>query len=943
MSFLIKILGDPNEREVDRHLRRVEEINALEAGMEARSDAELRDLTAELRARVEEARQAALELAETSEDGESLGPGPERLETAEKAVDTVLDEILPEAFAAVREVSRRHLGLRHFDVQMVGGVVLHQGKIAEMKTGEGKTLVATLPLYLNALAGKGSHLVTVNDYLARRDAGWNGPVYHALGMSVGVIMGPPQQGAGYNQSFIYDPDFVDESHPDPRLQHLRPCTRAEAYAADITYGTNNEFGFDYLRDNMAQDLSQCVQRDLYFAIVDEVDSILVDEARTPLIISGQGQDSTEKYQQYARLIPRLDKETDYTVDEKTRSAALTDEGIAKVEKWTGIRNIYDFDNAVEAHQVNQALKAHALYHRDEDYIVRDGEVIIVDEFTGRTMPGRRWSDGLHQAIEAKEGVKVQQEMQTLATITFQNYFRLYRKLAGMTGTAVTEAEEFHKIYNLEVVVIPTNQPMVREDNPDVIYKSEEAKYRAVVEEIIERHQNGQPVLVGTTDIAKSERLARMLEKRGTAHSVLNAKFHEKEAQIVADAGQPGAVTIATNMAGRGTDIVLGPGVPDVGGLHIIGTERHESRRIDNQLRGRSGRQGDPGSSRFFISLEDELMRIFGKNMERVGGLMEEDVPLESRLVSRSIESAQSKVEGYNFDARRHVVEYDDVMNAQRKTIYEDRRKILMGVDTRTNVLGFIRDLIADTVPGYVDARHRELWDLSGLFDHLGQIVPLPALDQVDSTALGHTPTEVVDSIYDMVLQAYEDLERQVGGETMRQLERWIMLRTIDSRWVGYLTMMEHLKEAIGLQGYAQKDPLVEYKNEAFREFEQLKRDIQFEIASSIFHVQVVQEPPAGQPPARHPQPPLQGGDGNGARPSQAPGDAGLAGSEGGDRGASPAPEAAAMPVGAGALAGVRQSMEGGAAAAPDKPGGKVGRNDPCPCGSGRKYKKCHGR
>ena len=517
MSFLTKILGDPNDREVSRHLSRVEEINAFEDEMRARSDEDFLELTRGFRARIEEARGEPGEPPLDEHGGLDLEAADAEKEAREKLVDEILDEILPEAFAAVREVSRRTLRMRHFDVQMVGGIVLHQGKIAEMKTGEGKTLVATLALYLNALAGRGAHLVTVNDYLARRDAGWNAPLYRALGMTVGVIMGPAQQGGGQNQSFVFDPGYLDEAHEDERLQHLRPCTRAEAYHADITYGTNNEFGFDYLRDNMAQDLEQCVQRDLYFAIVDEVDSILIDEARTPLIISGQGTDSTEKYQQYARLIPRLDKETDYTIDEKTRSVALTEEGIAKVEKWTGIHNIYDFDNAEEAHQVNQALKAHALFHRDEDYIVRDGEVVIVDEFTGRTMPGRRWSDGLHQAIEAKEGVKVQQENQTMATITFQNYFRLYRKLAGMTGTAVTEAEEFHKIYNLEVVVIPTNQPMVRDDHPDVIYKTEEGKYKAVAEEIIERHQAGQPVLVGTTDIAKSERIARLLEKRGVPH------------------------------------------------------------------------------------------------------------------------------------------------------------------------------------------------------------------------------------------------------------------------------------------------------------------------------------------------------------------------------------------------------------------------------------------
>ena len=941
MSFLVKLLGDPNDREVARHLRRVEEINELEPEMEARSDDELKALTAELRARVQEARGEVVTVSDDEKPEQTAEEAAAEKEQAvaerEKAVDAILDEILPEAFALVREVSRRKLGMRHFDVQMVGGIVLHQGKISEMKTGEGKTLVATLPLFLNALAGRGSHLVTVNDYLARRDAGWNAPVYHALGMTVGVIMGPPQQGPGYNQSFIYDPEYTDPAHHDERLQHLRPCSRAEAYQADITYGTNNEFGFDYLRDNMAGDLSQCVQRELYYAIVDEVDSILIDEARTPLIISGQGTDSTEKYQQYARVVPRLDKETDYTVDDKTRSAALTEVGIAKVEKWTGVRNLYDFDNVEEAHQVNQALKAYALYHRDEDYIVKDGEVVIVDEFTGRTMPGRRWSDGLHQAIEAKEGVKVQQESETRATITFQNYFRIYRKLAGMTGTAITEAEEFHKIYNLEVVVIPTHMEMVRADHPDVIYKTEEGKYRAVVEEIAERHASGQPVLVGTTDIAKSERISRMLEKRGVPHQVLNAKFHEKEAQIVEDAGQEGTVTIATNMAGRGTDIKLGAGIPDLGGLHIIGTERHESRRIDNQLRGRSGRQGDPGSTRFFISIEDELMRIFGSNMERVGRLMDEDIPLESKLVTRSIESAQSKVEGYNFDARRHVVEYDDVMNTQRKIIYGERRRILEGVDTRGNVLNFIRAMIADTVPGYCDARHRDLWDLSGLFEHLGQIVPLPPFEKIPIDELGHSPESVIEAVYDMVEQAYEALEKEVGAEALRYMERWTMLTVIDQRWVAYLTTMEHLKEAIGLQGYAQKDPLVEYKNEAFSAFEQLTRDIQFEIATTIFRVRLEPTTPSPTPPQAPPAE-MAAAPTNGPAPVD---------------GKTAAPRPAAVPQGVpvgvagggsggGAYGATSPQRAANAAAVGNRPG-KVGRNDPCPCGSGRKYKRCHGR
>src|SRR5487761_193824 len=670
MSLLSKVLGDPHKREIGRHRRGVEEINALEDEMRALSDDALRHRTDELRERIgyqgadisfgqsyaedlgvlgessstldAEFHSGEVEAESEDELEARLARRGERERDQERAEH--LDDILAEAFAVVREASRRILGMRHFDVQLVGGMVLHEGKIAEMKTGEGKTLVATLPLYLNALLGLGAHLVTVNDYLARRDAGWNAPVYHFLGLSVGVI-------AGQNLSFVYDPDFLDESHPDSRLQHLRPCTRREAYACDITYATNNELGFDYLRDNMAMTVEQCVQRRLHYAIVDEVDSILVDEARTPLIISGQASEPTDKFYTYARLIPRLVAEDDYTIDEKTKSATLTEEGVDKIEKWTGISNVYEMEHAAEAHQINQALRAHALWLRDRDYIVRDGEVIIVDEFTGRTMPGRRWSDGLHQAIEAKEGVAVQQETVTLATITFQNFFRLYDKLAGMTGTALTEAEEFHKIYKLEVVPIPTHQPMIRLDEPDLIYRGEEGKYRAVVDEIAERYKKGQPILVGTTSIEKSERLSRMLEKVGVQHSVLNAKLHEKEADVIANAGQRSSVTIATNMAGRGTDIVLGDGVADVGGLYIIGTERHESRRIDNQLRGRAGRQGDPGESRFFLSFEDDLMRVFGG--ERMQGIMgrlgvDEDTPIESKMVSKQIEGAQARVEGYNF-------------------------------------------------------------------------------------------------------------------------------------------------------------------------------------------------------------------------------------------------------------------------------------------------------
>ncbi|TMF89048.1 MAG: preprotein translocase subunit SecA [Chloroflexi bacterium] len=869
MSVLTKVLGDPNAREVKRHLEWVADVNELEPLLQKLSDDELKARTAEFRQRVEQ--------------GEGL------------------DDVLVEAFAVVREAARRSIGLRPFDVQLVGGIVLHQGKIAEMKTGEGKTLVAVLPLYLNALEGKGAHLITVNDYLARRDAGWNAPIYQALGMTVAVI--------GHEMSLLYDPDFLDETHPDPRLQHLRPISRGEAYQADITYGTNSEFGFDYLRDNMAVDLAQCVQRGLNFAIVDEVDSILIDEARTPLIISGQAQESTEKYYQYARLIPRLSSD-DYTVDEKTKSASLTEDGIAKVERWTGIKNVYELEHVDEAHQINQALKAYTLFKRDRDYLVKDGEVIIVDEFTGRQQPGRRWADGLHQAVEAKEGVKVQQETQTLATITYQNYFRLYKKLAGMTGTAVTEAEEFDKIYKLQVVVIPTHKPMIREDRPDLIYKTEDAKFKAVADEIQETATTGRPVLVGTVSVEKSERLARLLEKRGLPHEVLNAKQHEREALIVAKAGQPGAVTIATNMAGRGTDIVLGPGVAKAGGLHIVGTERHESRRIDNQLRGRSGRQGDPGSSRFFLALDDDLMRIFGG--ERIKNMMNmlrvaDDEPIESRLVSKQIEGAQTKVEGHNFDARRYLVEYDDVMNKQREIIYGERRKVLEGVALRDLVLSWVRKVVEDAVNERCESRHPDNWDIEGLVGQLGTVFPLPPFGEIPPDEFGETKEAVVDRLMQYAQTAYQAKEAELTEPMMRQVEQFVVLKTIDSKWISYLTMMEQFKEGIGLRAFGQKDPLVEYKNEAFAAFQELLNDIQFDIASNMYRVQLRTEPPVPTPP------PVMAT--NRARAS-----------------------AVAAPVGA-ASGG---SPNGGGSPAP-VPAGKLGRNDPCWCGSGKKFKKCHGR
>ena len=1037
MSLLSKVFGDPHKREIDRNLRVVEEINALEKEMRALSDDQLRHRTEEFRERIgyqgpdisfgqsyaeeldllgESASQAAADFASGRVSAESeaeIDRQMARREKQEREEEEAehLDEILPEAFAVVREAARRILGMRHFDVQLVGGIVLHEGKIAEMKTGEGKTLVATLPLYLNALAGKGAHLVTVNDYLARRDAGWNSPVYHFLGMSVGVI-------AGQNLSYVYDPDYLDESHPDSRLQHLRPCTRREAYACDITYATNNELGFDYLRDNMAMTVEQCVQRRLHYAIVDEVDSILIDEARTPLIISGQGQEPTEQYYTYARLIKNLVPEDDYTGDEKTKSVTLTDEGVAKIEKWTGIPNIYDIEHAIEAHQVNQALRAWVHYQLDRDYIVRDGEVVIVDEFTGRTMPGRRWSDGLHQAIEAKEGLQVQQENITLATITFQNFFRIYRKLAGMTGTAITEAEEFDKIYKLEVVPIPTNQPMIRSDEPDLIYKTEGAKFKAVVEDIVERHQSGQPVLVGTTSIEKSERLSRLLEKRGVIHNVLNAKQHEREAVIVAEAGQQGAVTIATNMAGRGTDIVLGEGIADHGGLYIIGTERHESRRIDNQLRGRSGRQGDPGETRFFLSFEDDLMRVFGG--ERMQGIMDrlridEDVPLESRMVSRQIEGAQSRVEGQHFDTRRHVVEYDDVMNRQREIVYGERRKILEGVDTRANFLAMIEHVIAEEVPTFCEGRHRDTWDLEGLWARMRQFTGplLPAMAEVDLASLGETVQEVIETLTGELTSLYEELEEKHGPELMRRAEQLVMLSIIDEKWRSYLTQMEHLRDQIGFHGYGQMDPLVEYKQEAYQSFQELMAEIQRDIVRLLFTVRFeALQPPQEQPPpeaatdetaAPSPRPDAPGSGRQGTGPASPGSDGAEAAASGGvappaarpaaaaasgslarasERGGGavaappppptvtvpeppfhpavkPAPRApVAIPGGAGLLSrtrvgnvvessseGTRRVDGGGPNGGPKGPGSprKMGRNERCWCGSGKKYKFCHGR
>jgi len=879
-GLLGRLLGGGSDREVTRLRSVVEEINALESEMQGLPDEALRERVAAWRA----------EVAEVVKGLE----GDQR----KAALRDAFEELLPQVFAAVREASRRTIGQRHFDVQMIGGAILHQGKIAEMKTGEGKTLVATLPIALNALAGRGVHLVTVNDYLSRRDAGWMGPIYHALGFSVGAI--------GHEFSGLYDPTYNDpKPHHDDRLNHFRPVSRREAYGADITYGTNNEYGFDHLRDNMVIRPTDLVQRDLFYGIVDEVDFILIDEARTPLIISGVVEGGVEQYQRYARIIPRLQREQDYTVDEKVRNALLTDEGVAHAERLLGVDDLSDPTHGDLMHHLHQALRAHAAYKRDVDYVVKDGQVIIVDEFTGRLMFGRRYSDGLHQAIEAKESVKVERESQTLATITFQNYFRMYEKLAGMTGTAKTEEEELSKIYNLPVVVIPTHRPMIRQDNTDLIYKTERGKWKAVVEEIAEWHRQGRPMLVGTRSIEKNEYLSELLRRRGITHEVLNAKQHEREAEIIAQAGRVGAVTIATNMAGRGVDIILGGNPPDaaeaervraLGGLHVIGTERHEARRIDNQLRGRSGRQGDSGSSRFYIGLDDELMRIFAG--ERIAGLMDrlgldEDTPIEHGLVTRQIESAQKKVEQYHFDMRKHVLEYDDVMNVQRKVIYGERRKVLAGENIRENVL----DIIERQVAGQVEAVctkdvHPEEWDVEGLIEGLAQLVP--GLGEIAPDSLrGLSADEVSERLVTAALSAYEAKEAEVGADVLREVERLVLLQTVDRKWIDHLHNMDALREGIGLRAYAQVSPLIEYQREGYDMFQATLAAIQEDTVRLLYRVQVsAQEQPVARPVAR----PI-------------------------------------MPVREPAAVGARGS--GG------QP--KLGRNDPCWCGSGKKYKKCHGR
>ncbi|WP_213807012.1 preprotein translocase subunit SecA [Granulicella sp. dw_53] len=1019
-SVIAKVFGTSNERAVKRILPIVEQINALENTIQALSDDELRGKTIEFRQRIEAARSA---IEDTKENADA------RYE-AEK---TALDAILPEAFAVVREAGRRIVQMRHFDVQLIGGTILHQGKIAEMKTGEGKTLVATLPCYLNALAGRGVHVVTVNDYLAKRDAEWMGKIYGFLGLSVGVI--------------VHD---LDDQQ------------RREAYAADITYGTNNEFGFDYLRDNMKFEIKDQVQRGHYYCIVDEVDSILIDEARTPLIISGPTDQTTDKYARVNLIIPKLELgelvETlenktwtgDYVVDEKTRSITVTDDGWEKIEELLGIGNIADPENWDLKHHVETAIKAHSLYKRDVEYVVKEGEVIIVDEFTGRLMPGRRWSDGLHQAVEAKEGVAIRKEDQTLATITFQNYFRMYKKLSGMTGTAETEAAEFDKIYKLEIVVAPTNRKMLRIENPDVVYRTAQEKYFAVADEITRLHELRQPVLVGTTSIEKSELLSEILKRKGVRHVVLNAKFHEKEAEIVAQAGRLGMVTIATNMAGRGTDILLGgnsdfmarqdlvrkqqarsvsaaegtispvagPGmfrfyyqsqefettqeawdnavaahaaaakseheaVVAAGGLHILGTERHESRRVDNQLRGRAGRQGDPGASRFYLSLEDDLMRIFAREwvstlLQRLG--MEEGVPIESGMISRRIEAAQKAVESQNFESRKHVLEYDDVMNKQREAVYGLRRQLMEGVDQKQLITDdylstILSNILDEAIP---EKAHPDEWKTTILFDQLYDVFGArfdQEPEKVDIASLNRH--ELGETIYDRLRSRYDVKEQILGAEQMRYHERIVMLSVLDGLWKDHLLAMDHLKEGIGLRGYAQQDPLVAYKKESFEMFEAMMIRFQEDTARHLFRMQIIG--PDGTPIETAEQlariqntPPVIEGDlGGGAPPAQLPPPASSNGasrvpSSTNDRSATQPPPRQPVPVvptrapattidalerefhkkKQRELDPARAASSSAASAsngnAPRLTGEKVGRNDDCPCGSGKKYKKCHG-
>lgn len=976
MKIFEKIFGDPNEKELSKLRPLVDEINHLEKLYRKKSNDELAGMTDHFRKQIN--------------DGKSL------------------DDILTNAFATVREASRRVLKMRHFDVQLLGGIVLHQGKISEMKTGEGKTLVATLPLYLNALSGKGVHLVTVNDYLAKRDAVWMGHLYNFLGLSVGSIQ--------HDSAFLYDheykpsndkPQETDEEKKENEetadgtvkglvkveMDYLRPVERKEAYMADITYGTNNEFGFDYLRDNMVPSLDRMVQRELNFAIVDEVDSILIDEARTPLIISAPDSEPTDKYYQFTKLVEQLEEGPDYNVDEKMRAVSLTDEGISKIEKWLGVDNIYVERGIRDVHHIEQALRAHALFKKDKDYVVKDGEVIIVDEFTGRLMYGRRYSDGLHQAIEAKEKVQIQKESITMATITFQNLFRMYNKLSGMTGTALTEAEEFYKIYGLDTIVIPTNRPVIRKDNTDRIYKSEKGKIKAIVKEVRSRQKKGQPVLVGTISVDKNERLGREFEAAGIRYEILNAKNHEREAEIIAKAGAPGSVTLATNMAGRGVDIVLGGSsadddeqqkVKELGGLYVVGTERHESRRIDNQLRGRSGRQGDPGESQFFVSMEDDLMRIFGSDrmktmMERLG--VPDDVPIEHKLISKSIEQAQKKVEGHNFDTRKHLVEYDDVINKHREVIYKKRREILEKADNfleaesdsipqkderaadlqRKNdnkleviLFDYIINEIQQLVSFHTSDEDESKWNLDEIYETVDSIFPIPLdvrlkIEDIRETSSdleygkgvkekhsagnrAQTRDKIINYIIDLARRKFDELSQIIGDKNaMRDILKSVLIRSIDTLWVEHIDAMDHLRTGIGLRGYGQRDPLVEYKKEAFTMFQSLQNNIQKQVVYSIFKVShgvdlagVRDRIGEEKSQVYKTRQQLHGAAKTGDEASSA-----FSSSDPAKAGAT----SLSLPMGV-HLADEKRNR--------DSDGRKIGRNDPCWCGSGKKFKKCHG-
>ncbi|MBU1031497.1 preprotein translocase subunit SecA [Patescibacteria group bacterium] len=884
LGFFGKLL-DSNEREIKKLKPVVDAIGSLEKKISKLTDKELRGGFAKFKLEYEQ--------------GKSL------------------DELLPEVFARVREASVRTIKQRHFDVQLMAAIILHQGKIAEQKTGEGKTLSATPALFLNAISGKGVHLITVNDYLAMRDCGWMGPIYYALGATCATII--------HDAAYIYDPKFKNTTHDDKRLQRLRPVERREAYEADITYGTNNEFGFDYLRDNMAFRLSDQAQRGHFFAVVDEVDSILIDEARTPLIISQPAQEATERYYEFAKTVDSLSP-SDYAVDEKLRTAHLTENGILKIEKMLGVDNLYEKDFST-LHHLEEALKAKTLFQKDKDYVIKDGEVIIVDEFTGRLMLGRRYSEGLHQAIEAKEEVPIQQESQTLATISFQNYFRMYEKLAGMTGTAATEAEEFNKIYKLEVVVIPTNKLMVRADHPDMIYKTQSAKYTAVANLVEDLHKKGQPVLIGTTAIDKNEFLSELLKRKSISHALLNAKNHEKEAEIIAHAGKKGAVTVATNMAGRGVDIILGEEVDKLDGLYVIGTERHESRRIDNQLRGRSGRQGDSGESRFFVSLEDDLMRIFGgEQVSKVMNFlkMPEDVPIEHGLISKAIEGAQKKVEGHNFDMRKHTVEYDDVMNQQRKIIYEIRKKVLETAEKKdTSLKDEVLEKIAGEISNIVIIHSEEGINSQKIIEEFSAIIPLDETSQKEiekKTAASSNADEIISFLTDLAKHFYQEREKQVGDETARQMEVFVYLNTIDTLWIEHLDTMDDLRSGIGLRGYAQRDPLIEYKREGFDLFEKLMVEIDYGIVHRIYKVAVQGQAPVVEQPVvveeKHPE--IEVGVQQEAK--EVYGETKVTIERGGQ-------------VVAQEIYGDQGQLT--------KAHGKIGRNDPCHCGSGKKYKRCH--